>query len=79
MRRAWSVVGTVVVSCVLAGCGDGGGEATATPDNLDAARDAAKKMRLREIAAAEKNKQKSAEAPKGAAEAAESKKKTGGE
>jgi hypothetical protein len=56
MRRLWHVVGTLVISFPLAGCGDGSGESTATPDNLGAAAEAAKKMQLREAAAKEKQK-----------------------
>jgi hypothetical protein len=75
MRRVWHELGTVMLSCLLAGCG--GGESTATPENLDAASEAAKKMRLRELAAA-KDKSKTATAPKAEAGATESPKKGGG-
>jgi hypothetical protein len=56
MRRVWHVVGTFIVAGLFVGCGDGGGESTATPDNLEVARDAAKKMQLREAAAKLKTK-----------------------
>ncbi|MGP0068325.1 MAG: hypothetical protein ACLQGP_32605 [Isosphaeraceae bacterium] len=59
-------MGMLMVSFVLAGCG--GGESTATPDNLDAAREAAKKLQQREAAA----KQKSPSDAKGEANAPKS-------
>jgi prepilin-type N-terminal cleavage/methylation domain-containing protein len=60
------------------GCGDGSGEATATPDNLVAASTAAKQMQLREAAAAEKKKLESAPETKDGAGAPESAGKNGG-
>jgi hypothetical protein len=48
----------LLISCSLSGCGESG-ESTATPANLGAARDAAKKLQLREAAA----KSKAASAP----------------
>jgi hypothetical protein len=71
MRRLWHLVGMLLISSLLSGCGESG-ESTATPDNLDAARDAAKKMQLREAAA--KNKQAAAPAPKAATGGADSNK-----
>lgn len=71
MRPSWRLVGVLLVSSLLTGCGESG-ESTATPDNLQAAADAAKKMQLREAAAnAAKKKQDPsppAKAPAGAAD-----------
>jgi predicted small lipoprotein YifL len=53
MRRSWHLVAMLVISSSLSGCGESG-ESTATPANLDAARDAAKKLQLREAAAKNK-------------------------
>jgi hypothetical protein len=45
MRSGYLAVGSIMISCVLAGCdGGGGGEATATPENPQAGLDAIKKM-----------------------------------
>ena len=71
MKRLGHLVGTLVISSLLAGCGESG-ESTATPANLDDAANAAKKMQLREAAAAAKNKPASGVATKPAAAGTES-------
>lgn len=76
MRGLRLLVGMLLVSSMFAGCGDSG-ESTATPANLDAARDAAKKLQLREAAA--KNKAASAPATKAPTSGAESSKYNGTE
>jgi hypothetical protein len=44
MRRLGNLAGILMVSCLLVGCGSSG-ESTATPENLDAAVAAVKKMK----------------------------------
>jgi Fe-S cluster biogenesis protein NfuA len=48
MRRVWYVVGVMVVSCLFTGGCGGGGESTATPDNLKGVQEATQKE-LKEI------------------------------
>ncbi len=62
MRRLGHLAGISVISSLLVGCG-GGGESTATPENLDAAAAAVKKMKLQSDAYTQEA--KSTSAPKG--------------
>ena len=59
MRRLGHLAGILVISCLLVGCG-GGGESTATPENLDAAAAAMKKMKLQSDAYVQQAKSTSA-------------------
>ena len=52
MKRVWYVVGVMAVSCLFTGGCGGGGESTATPDNLKGIQESTAKE-LKEITEAQ--------------------------